>query len=64
MVLAASQDTSLLASSQQRAQTSLEEYIANIRKAVGKEYSIEWIYLDSNAAVPTNTTTEDSIESS
>lgn len=64
MVLAASQDTSLLASSQQRAQTLLEEYIANIGKAVGKEYSIEWIYLDSIAPVPTNTTTEDSIESS
>ena len=44
----ASQDTALLASAQQQAQQLLEDYIANIGKATGKSYSIEWIYLDEN----------------
>ena len=44
----ASQDTALLASSQQQAQQLLEDYITNIGKATGKSYSIEWIYLDEN----------------
>ena len=44
----ASQDTALLASAQQQAQQLLEDYITNIRKATGKSYSIEWIYLDEN----------------
>ena len=44
----ASQDTALLASAQQQAQQLLEDYITNIGKAIGKSYSIEWIYLDEN----------------
>lgn len=43
----ASSDTALLASAQQRAQTLLEDYIANIGNAVGKEYTIKWVYLDA-----------------
>lgn len=46
MVRSASEDTVLLASAQQRAQTLLEDYVANIGNAVNKQYTIEWIYLD------------------
>jgi len=46
MVNSASADSALLASAQQRAQTLLEEYVENIGTAVGKEYSIEWKYVD------------------
>jgi len=54
MVLAASADTTLLASAQQRAKMLLEEYILNIGKVVGKEYSIEWKYLDADSGEPSN----------
>lgn len=46
----ASSDTALLASAQQRAQDLLEDYITNIGKAVGKEYSVTWSYLDEDVA--------------
>ena len=46
---AAADDTALLASAQQRAQELLEEYITNIGKAVGQEYTITWIYLDDSS---------------
>lgn len=46
---AAADDTALLASAQQRAQELLEEYITNIGKAVGQEYTIKWIYLDDSS---------------
>lgn len=42
----AANDTVLLTSAQQRAQALLEDYIHNIGKAMGKEYSVKWIYLD------------------
>lgn len=42
----ASSDTTLLASAQQRVQTLLEDYIANIGSAVGREYTVKWVYLD------------------
>ena len=45
----AADDTALLASAQQRAQELLEEYITNIGKAVGQEYTIKWIYLDDSS---------------
>lgn len=44
----ASSDTALLASAQQRVQTLLEDYVTNIGKAVGKEYTIKWVYLTDN----------------
>lgn len=44
----ASSDKALLASAQQRLQALLEDYILNIGNAVGKQYSIKWIYVDSN----------------
>jgi transcription elongation factor Elf1 len=50
MVEAASKDTALLASAQQRAQTLLEEYVSNIGNVVGKEYSIEWKYIKDDSA--------------
>ncbi len=40
-------DTALLASAQQRAMSLLDEYITNISNAVGKQYTINWIYLDA-----------------
>lgn len=53
----ASSDTALLANAQQRAQELLEEYITNIGKAVGQEYTIKWIYLDETSA-PSDTEQE------
>ena len=44
----ASNDHALLAGAQQQAQTLLEDYITNIGNAIGKEYSIQWIYLDAD----------------
>lgn len=44
----ASGDKALLVSAQQRAQALLEEYITNIGNAVGKQYSIKWVYVDAN----------------
>lgn len=44
----ASNDHALLAGAQQRAQALLEDYITNIGNAVGKEYAIQWIYLDAD----------------
>lgn len=43
----ASNDKILLANAQQRAQELLENYITNIGNAVGKQYSIKWIYVDA-----------------
>lgn len=43
----ASGDHALLAGAQQRAQSLLEDYITNIGNAVGKEYTIKWVYLDA-----------------
>lgn len=42
----ASKDAVLLASAQQRAQKLLEDYINNIGNYIGKNYHIEWIYLE------------------
>lgn len=47
MVEAASNDTALLNSARQRAQILLEDYVNNIGNAVGKEYKINWVYVDS-----------------
>lgn len=44
----AASDKALLAGAQQRAQALLEEYITNIGNAVGKQYSIQWVYIDAN----------------
>lgn len=61
MVKAASEDTALLLRAQQRAQTLLEEYVRNIGNAVGKEYKIEWKYMntDEHASVDTSEVTSD-----
>lgn len=56
MVSTASKDSALLANAQQTAKKLLEEYIANIGKAVEKEYSIEWINPVKDGVSPTNTT--------
>lgn len=44
----AASDKALLASAQQRAQSLLEQYISNIGNAVGKQYSIKWVYADAD----------------
>ena len=44
----AAKDKTLLANAQQRAKSLLEEYIKNIGEAVGKEYKIDWIYVDAS----------------
>lgn len=42
-------DQALLNEAQQRAKTLLEDYVNNIGRAVGKEYAIEWEYLEEDA---------------
>jgi len=51
-----SKDPALLTSAQQKAKRLLEEYIANFGKTIGKEYSIDWIYLVKDGNSLTNTT--------
>lgn len=48
MEKAAAEDLVLLANAQQRAQKLLEDYINNIGNSVGKQYEIEWVYLEEN----------------
>lgn len=48
----AASDTALLSSAQQRAQNLLEEYVQNIGEAVGKDYTIQWVYLNSDDSAP------------
>lgn len=50
MKKAASEDSTLLAMAQQRAQQLLQDYVVNIGNAVGKNYTIKWNYLDSASA--------------
>lgn len=45
---AAASDKTLLAMAQRRAQKLLEDYVDNIGTAVGKQYTIEWVYLDAD----------------
>ena len=56
----AANDKTLLANAQQRAQTLLEGYIYNIGNAVGKTYTIKWIYLDADGNPTANTSTDTS----
>lgn len=56
MVSTASKDSALLENAQQTAKKLLEEYIANIGKAVEKEYTIEWINPIKDGNNPANTT--------
>lgn len=58
----ASKDKALLAEARQRAQTLLEDYVTNIGNAVGKEYSINWIYIDSNRKHSDDSSSEQSSE--
>ncbi len=48
MERAAAEDTTLLANARQRAQKLLEDYVNNIGNSVGKQYEINWIYVDEN----------------
>lgn len=52
----ASSNKALLGNAQQRAQELLGEYVRNIGAAVGKDYQIEWVYLDSEGNPAANTT--------
>jgi hypothetical protein len=45
----AANDTTLLANAQQQAMDLLEDYVSNIGNAMGKEYTINWIYLENQA---------------
>jgi len=47
MATSAANDSALLASAQQRVEKLLEEYVMNIGKITGKDYLIEWNYVDS-----------------
>lgn len=58
----ASNDRALLAGAQQRAQDLLDGYISNIETAVGKEYTIKWIYVDANGNPGSTSTTEPKAE--
>lgn len=45
----AASDTVLLANAQQRAQSLLEDYVTNVGNVVGKEYTIQWNYLEEGS---------------
>ena len=51
-----SSNKALLGNAQQRAQELLGEYVRNIGAAVGKDYQIEWVYLDSEGNPAADTT--------
>lgn len=53
----AASNLALLAEAQQRVQELLKGYIINIGNAVGKEYTIQWVYLDSEEKPSANNTT-------
>ena len=59
----AAADTALLLSAQQRAQALLEEYVENIGEAVGKDYTIQWVYLDGAGTAPEPETNSPASES-
>lgn len=59
----ASQDSVLLANAQQRAQSLLEDYIKNVGNMVGKEYSIQWIYLDESGEETSSPSNDDEASS-
>ncbi len=48
----ASNDKALLAEAQQRAQALLEDYVINIGNAVGKKYTIQWVYVEAEKQEP------------
>ncbi len=58
----ATADKALLANAQQRAQALLEDYILNIGNAVGKQYTIKWVYLDTNGSHIHSATDEEAPE--
>lgn len=47
MTQKASNDAALLSNAQQKAQSLLENYVNNIGSKIGKDYKIEWEYLDT-----------------
>lgn len=57
----AAKDKTLLTNAQQRAKSLLKEYINNIGEAVGKEYKIDWIYVDASGN-PLGTAADASVE--
>lgn len=61
----AANDKALLAEAQQRVKDLLEGYVNNIGTAVGKEYTINWKYVDSEgnsiSSPSTNTETESDV---
>lgn len=56
---AASNDKALLAEAQQRAKILLEDYVTNIGAAVGKEYTVDWIYLGAEESTEESIASED-----
>lgn len=63
----AASDTVLLANAQQRAQSLLEDYVTNVGNVVGKEYTIQWIYLDEEGmetAAPVSSVPQSALEES
>lgn len=48
MVNAAANNQALLSSAQDRARSLLESYVKSVGDEMGKQYSIQWIYVDEN----------------
>lgn len=51
----AANDRALLAEALQKVQALLEDYITNIGNAVGKEYTIHWVYMNSSDSLTSPT---------
>lgn len=52
MEISAASNRVLLGNAQQRVQVLLQSYVENIGRAVGKEYTIHWNFLDEDGAKP------------
>lgn len=50
----AAKDSALLSNAQERAKKLLEDYVNNIGELIGKQYQIEWVYLEANEAEKQN----------
>lgn len=55
----AANDRALLAEAQQRTQSLLEDYVHNIGNIIGVDYSIQWVYLESDDANPVESSLEE-----
>ena len=62
MEKSASEDSTLLANAQQRAQKLLEDYVNNIGDTIGRQYKIKWVYVQDDVSIDENEESEENEE--